>query len=74
MSDLAAYMRAKNRERRAKAKAAGICIECDADKSVPGLTKCAGCKTAEKIRRGPRVHREKRTAKQAPELAKAPAL
>lgn len=42
-TDYRGYMRASNAERRAKAKAAGICIECNADPAKAGQTKCEQC-------------------------------
>lgn len=42
-TDYRAYMKAKNAERRAKAKAAGICIECNSDSARTGQTKCEQC-------------------------------
>lgn len=48
--DLPAYMRAKNVERRASAKAKGICLECNDEEAQPGFLKCAGCRAVNQIR------------------------
>lgn len=50
ITDLPAYMRRKNAERRANAKARGVCIECNSDPARPGRTKCEGCANAQSVR------------------------
>ncbi len=51
ITDLPAYMRQKNRERRANAKRAGLCISCNDDEAREGRTKCETCAMIESTRR-----------------------
>jgi hypothetical protein len=43
ITDLPAYMRKRNADRRAMAKKLGVCIECVGAKAAPMRTKCQTC-------------------------------
>jgi hypothetical protein len=43
ITDLPAYMKAKNASRRQMAKLSGLCIECVNDDAAPNRTKCRAC-------------------------------
>jgi len=45
-----AYMRGYNAERRRKAKAAGLCLHCNAEPARPGLQTCAECGKQDSLR------------------------
>lgn len=48
--DIKEYFRVKNRERREKAKRAGLCVQCVNDPSEPNRTRCATCLAIERNR------------------------
>jgi hypothetical protein len=51
ITDLPAYMKAKNAERRENAKRAGLCCHCVIDQARPNRTTCQSCADAGSIRR-----------------------